>query len=221
MKWYGHGTYEIVINIKKWLLNSFLNLRKWWRKTTSIIILSQIQTQNLNIPVGISKIPEEGVWTRVCMSPWQHLNGISECPMVKPSRKAAPTPSFATSVCSAVGGSTRLNLDPGSGRCLSSPLPPVAEQPSNESSFIVLPERSAGLMGGHLLAGLCVSPRTTLCCHSSCDPLLEPPNRTNFHHNQTVLLPQFQLDLYPLCCELLEPHEAPGMHISPSASGAV
>lgn len=30
-------------------------------KPSSIITVSYIQTQNLNIPVGISKIPEEGV----------------------------------------------------------------------------------------------------------------------------------------------------------------
>lgn len=96
--------------------------------------------------------------TCVCVSPWQHLIGISDCPMVRASSNAAPTPGFVTSVCSAVGGSAGLNLDPGSGRCLSSPLPPVTERPSNQLSFIVFRERWAGLMGGHLLAGLHVCP---------------------------------------------------------------
>lgn len=132
----------------------------------------------------------------VCVSPWQHLNGISECPMVRPSRNAAPTPGFATSVWSAVGGSARLNLAPGSGRCLPSPLPPVAERPSNKTSFIVL-----GRFDG----------RTSVCVpedHSLVSQLLWSLARTlKENHNQTVLLPQLQLDLYPPCCELLEPHE--------------
>ena len=56
---------------------------------------------------------------------------------------------------SAVGGSARLNLAPGSGRCLSPPLPPVSGRPSNEHCFIVFQERWTGLMRAHLLAGLC------------------------------------------------------------------
>lgn len=142
--------------------------------------------------------------------------------MVRPGRNAAPTPSFATSECSAVGGSTRLNLDP-RGQEAASRLLYLLWLSSRQMKVPLLCFRSVRQVWWEdICPQVCVCPwGTTLCCHSSCDPLLEPPNRTNFHHNQTVLLPQFQLDLYPLCCELLESHEAPGTRISPSASVAV
>lgn len=117
-------------------------------------MVSQIQTENLNIPVGISKIPAEGVWTRVdvslATSKWNQELSNGEA-----QQKRCSHARFCHLGSSAVGGSARLNLAPGSGRCLSPPLPPVSGRPSNEHCFIVFQERWTGLMRAHLLAGLC------------------------------------------------------------------
>lgn len=159
---------------------------------SSIITVSYIQTQNLNIPVGISKIPEEGVWPCACVCLLGNIWIDSATVQWRcPAETLLPRQGFVTSVRSAVGGLSRLNLDPGSQHRLTSPLPPVTDVASCDwwpvkwtilhcavgTSGRFEPSSWVKMEGGHLDAVPCVSLRATLW-HSSCGPLVGPPNRT-------------------------------------------
>lgn len=132
----------------KWSINLFISSGNEgiWGAGETIITVSYIQTQNLNIPVGISKIPEEGVWPSACVCLLGNIWIDSATVQWRcPAETLLPRQGFVTSVRSAVGGLARLNLDPGSQHRLTSPLPPVTDGPSNYRSFIVLWEHPAGL----------------------------------------------------------------------------